>query len=181
MKFAIEANRGIDFFVFFHRRASLEHSGGIEDHKHRLSQRHWFTERVTITASSSNPNGFSDSRARSFMDACLCAKAAEDTRGKETLVLDLTDVTPIVDFFVITTGASGRQMNAVAEEVDRVMRTTGSRPRGIEGKKDSNWILHDFGDIVLHVFSPEARKLYDLEHLWADAPRIDWKAALNGA
>jgi ribosome-associated protein len=136
---------------------------------------------VTITASTRKTTGLSEARARSLKAACQCAKAAEDTRGKDTLVLDLTDVTAIVDFFVITTGASGRQMNAVAEEVDRVMRAGGSRPLGIEGQKDSSWILHDFGDIVLHVFSPEARKLYDLEHLWADAPRVDWKAALDGS
>lgn len=95
------------------------------------------------------------------------------------LVLDLTGVTPIADYFVIATGTSGRQMRALAEEVDRVLRESGTRPAGIEGKDDSQWILHDFGDIVLHVFSPEARKLYDLEHLWADAPRIDWKI-VNG-
>jgi ribosome-associated protein len=136
---------------------------------------------VTITASTRKPVPSTDARARSLKAACLCAKAAEDNRGKETLVLDLTQVTPIVDYFVITTGTSGRQMSAVAEEVDRVMRATGSRPRGVEGEKDSSWILHDFGDIVLHVFSPEARRLYDLEHLWADAPRVDWKAALDGS
>ena len=100
-------------------------------------------------------------------------------RGKDTIVLDLTEVTAIVDFFVITTGSSGRQMRAVADEVRRIMRTTGSRPRSVEGQNDANWILLDFGDIVLHVFSPEARKLYDLEHLWADAPRVDWKAELE--
>jgi ribosome-associated protein len=137
-------------------------------------------ENETITASTKKTVTLSDARARSLRAACWSAKAAEDMRGKETLVLDLTEVTPIVDYFVITTGASGRQMNAVADEVDRVMRGEGSRPRGVEGRKDSSWILHDFGDIVLHVFSPEARKLYDLEHLWADAPRIDWKAALDG-
>lgn len=94
-------------------------------------------------------------------------------------MLDLTEVTPIADYFVIATGTSGRQMRALAEEVDRVLREYGSRPVGVEGKDDSQWILHDFGDIVLHVFSPDARKLYDLEHLWADAPRVDWKA-VNG-
>jgi ribosome-associated protein len=113
--------------------------------------------------------------------ACQSAQAAEDSRGKDALVLDLTGVTPIADYFVIATGASGRQMRAVAEEVDRVLREHGSRPVGIEGKDDSQWILHDFGDIVLHVFSPEARKLYDLEHLWADAPRVDWKAVNSQA
>lgn len=116
---------------------------------------------------------------RSLKAACQAARTAEDLRGKDTLVLDLTDVTPIVDFFVITTGSSGRQMRSLAEEVERMMRSHGSRARGIEGQTDANWILHDFGDIVLHVFSPEARKLYDLEHLWADAPRVDWKAALE--
>ena len=137
-------------------------------------------EKSTITATAKKPESLSEARARSLKAACLCARAAEDTRGKDTLVLDLTEVTPIADYFVITTGASGRQMNAVAEEVDRVMRAaTGARPRGREGQKDSSWILHDFGDVVLHVFSPEARKLYRLEHLWADAPRVDWKAVLD--
>jgi len=96
-------------------------------------------------------------------------------RGKETLVLDLTGITPIADYFVITTGASGRQMRSLAEEADRVMREQGSRPLGVEGHDGASWILHDFGDVVLHVQSPEARKLYDLAHLWADAPRVDWK------
>ena len=75
-------------------------------------------------------------------------------------------------YFVIATGTSGRQMKALAEEVDRVLREHGSRPVGVEGKADSQWILHDFGDIVLHVFTPEARKLYDLEHLWGDGKRV---------
>jgi len=125
--------------------------------------------------------GRAAARKQSLERACRCAQAAEDFRGKDTLVLDLTDVTPITDFFVITTGTSGRQMRSLAEEVDVILREGGSRPYGIEGKEDGNWILHDFGDIVLHVFSPDARKLYDLEHLWADAPRVDWKAAISQA
>jgi ribosome-associated protein len=111
--------------------------------------------------------------------ACRCAQTAEDLRGKDTIVLDLIEVTAIVDYFVITTGTSGRQMRSVADEIERTMRSSGSRPRSVEGENDANWILEDFGDIVLHVFSDEARKLYDLEHLWADAPRIDWKAELE--
>ena len=82
---------------------------------------------------------------------------------------------------VLAPGRRPLSYGRLAQEVDRIMRSAGSRPRGIEGRNDVNWILHDFGDIVLHVFSPEARKLYDLEHLWADAPRVDWKAALDGA
>jgi len=125
--------------------------------------------------------GRAAARKQSLLRACRCAQAAEDFRGKDTLVLDLTEVTPIADYFVVTTGTSGRQMRSLAEEVDRILREAGSRPYGIEGREDGQWILHDFGDIVLHVFSPEARKLYDLEHLWADAPRVDWKAAVGQA
>ncbi len=113
------------------------------------------------------------------MQACLCASIAEDYKGKETFVLDLTGVTPIVDYFVVTTGTSRRQMLAIAEEVHRVLKAEGSRRIGIEGQDNSSWILQDYGDIVLHVFTGETRELYDLEHLWADAPQVDWKAVLE--
>ena len=108
--------------------------------------------------------------------ACLAAKAADDFKGKDTVVLDMTPVTPIVDFFVVTSATSARQMRAIAEEVEKLMKTNGSRPRvGVEGRTSETWILQDYGDIVLHVFSAGGRELYDLEHLWADAPPVDWK------
>lgn len=116
-------------------------------------------------------------RAASRKLASLAAKVAEELKGKETVVLDLTAVTPIMDFFVITTATSGRQMRAIAEEVEMLMKANGSRPRvGVEGRESETWILQDFGDIVLHVLSPEGREMYDLEHLWADAPQVNWKA-----
>ena len=136
---------------------------------------------MTISAPTRKTSVLHDGRLRSLKNACLIAKAADELRGKETLVLDLTDVTPIVDYFVIATGSSGRQMRAVADEVRTIMRKAGSRPNGVEGENDANWILLDFGDIVLHLFSPEARKLYDLEHLWADAPRVDWKSVVENS
>ena len=81
-----------------------------------------------------------------------------------------------MDFFVITTGTSGRQMQAIAGEVSRVLKAAGSRPIGMmEGEPSSGWVLQDFGDVVLHIFSGEARRLYDLERLWADAPAVDWQ------
>ena len=108
--------------------------------------------------------------------ASLAAQACADLKGKDSLILDLTQVTPIVDFFVVTTATSGRQMRAIAEEVEQLMKKRGSRPRvGVEGRDSETWILQDYGDIVLHVFSSEGRDLYDLEHLWADASQVDWK------
>lgn len=116
-------------------------------------------------------------RQRSLEDACLCAQLASDFRGKETVVLDLTEITPIVDYFVITTGNSPRQLRSLADEVRQVMKSRGNPPLGEEGDERSSWILQDYGDVVLHAFLPEARTLYDLEHLWADARRVDWQAA----
>ena len=120
-----------------------------------------------------------DPGQRSLRHACLCAKIADDYKGKDTLVLDLTAITPIVDYFVITTGTSRRQMHAVVEEVDRVLEAEGSSRIGLEGYRSNTWILQDYGDVVLHVFSSEAREIYDLEHLWADAPRIDWRTEIE--
>src|SRR5947208_486519 len=111
--------------------------------------------------------------------ACLCARIADEYRGRDTVVLDLTQVTPIFDFFVLTTASSARQMRAIADEVDRVLTGEGSQSLGTEGSDSATWILQDFGDVVLHLFTAEARKLYDLEHLWADAVRVDWQAFLD--
>ena len=91
----------------------------------------------------------------------------------------LTGVTRVVDFFVITSGTNRRQLHAIAEEVDRVMTEQGSRRIGLEGYRESSWILQDYGDIVLHAFTPEARALYDLEQLWGDARQVDWQAELS--
>lgn len=118
-------------------------------------------------------------RQRSLEDACWCAKVAEEFRGRDTIVLDLTEVTPIVDYFVITTGVNPRQMRALAEEVRVQMKARGNRSLGAEGDGDNSWILIDFGDIVLHVFQHEARALYDLERLWADAKHVDWRQQLG--
>ena len=107
--------------------------------------------------------------------AVKCARIADDYRGLDTVILDLTKVTPIVDFFVITTGSSRRQMNAIADEVNRMMKSVGPPPLSIEGHRSSDWVLHDYGDILMHVFTDEARNRYRLEQLWADGERIEWK------
>ncbi|MFQ5731577.1 MAG: ribosome silencing factor [Planctomycetaceae bacterium] len=114
-------------------------------------------------------------RARGLETARICARVADELRGRETLILDLTRLTPIIDFFVITTGASGRQMHAIADEINRVLKAAGHRRLGREGVESNSWILLDFGDVVVHVFNEDARAKYDLEHLWADAGLIDWK------
>lgn len=116
---------------------------------------------------------------RALHQACLVAKVCNDFRGEDTRVLDLTEVTPIFDFFVVTSGNSRRQMGAIADEADDVMAREGSDRLGTEGREAGTWILQDYGDVVLHVFDPETRKTYNLESLWADAKPVDWREVLG--
>ncbi|GAB4139429.1 MAG: hypothetical protein Tsb009_08350 [Planctomycetaceae bacterium] len=111
----------------------------------------------------------------SLKTAIRCAEIADEYKGRDTVILDLTEITPIVDFFVITTGNSRRQMHAISTEVSRVLKQSGQKRLGREGYDSSTWILQDYGDVVLHIFTQEARELYDLERLWADAKRVDWQ------
>jgi ribosome-associated protein len=112
---------------------------------------------------------------RSLEDALKVAQVCDDYRGRDTIVLDLTRITPICDYFVITTGTNRRQIHAIANEVNRVLKEGGSRRMGREGYDESSWVVQDYGDVVLHVFTPETREIYDLENLWADAPRVPWE------
>jgi ribosome-associated protein len=115
---------------------------------------------------------------RSLDNAVIAARCADEMRAQDVVVLDMTEIASIVDFFVIGTGTSRRQMHAIADEVNRKIKGDGGNDRlGIEGyRTEANWILMDFGDVVLHVFTEEGRELYDLENLKADAKRIDWQS-----
>jgi ribosome-associated protein len=111
--------------------------------------------------------------------ACLAAKTAADNKGQDVLVLDLRAITPIFDFFVLSTGASRRQVHAIVEETDDAMRAVGDERVGVEGYDASKWVVQDYGDVVVHVFDSDTRDYYKLEELWADAPRIDWENELE--
>lgn len=114
----------------------------------------------------------------SLANACNAARICDDLRGQKIVVLDMTHVTSIVDFLVIVTANSRRQMHAIADEVNRKLKhEDGNRRFSIEGyRTEGNWLLSDYGDVVLHVFTIEGRELYNLEQLWADAKQIDWQS-----
>ena len=107
--------------------------------------------------------------------ALLCARIAEDNKGKDTVVLDMRSLTPLYDYFIITTGVSRRQIHTIAEEIDAGLRAVGDRRLSIAGFETSKWVVQDYGDIVVHVFDQETREYYNLEGLWADAAKVDWK------
>ena len=107
--------------------------------------------------------------------AQACAQIADDNRAKDILILDLRQTTPLVDFFVIVTATARRQGSAIASEIDQVMKKQGEAKLGLEGSEEGRWILIDYGDFVVHIFSPEFRAFYALEDIWGDAPRLDWQ------
>ena len=107
--------------------------------------------------------------------ACLSARVATDNKARDVTVLDMRGITPLYDFFVLCTGNSRRQIHTISEEVDARLAAEGDRRLAIEGYEASKWVVQDYGDIVVHVFDAETRNFYNLEDLWADAPRVDWE------
>ncbi len=104
----------------------------------------------------------------------VAADAASSKTADPTVVLDVGDLLGITDHFVITSGSNVRQVRTIAEEIEqRVKEQGGGPPRYVEGLDDARWVLLDYGEFVVHVFLDEARRYYDLERLWADAPRVD--------
>jgi ribosome-associated protein len=101
-------------------------------------------------------------------------RAAESKQAKDIVVLDVREATSFADYFVISTGASSRQIQAIADEVSQQLGKRGERPSSLEGYRNAEWVLVDYGDLVVHVFSPKARTYYDLERLWRDAKPVTW-------
>jgi ribosome-associated protein len=105
--------------------------------------------------------------------AVAAARAALEKKAEDVVVLDLRGVSGYTDFLVIGSGGSDRQIEAIAESVEKELTMGGHRVIGSEGQRGGRWVLLDFGDVVVHVFHGEERAHYDLEGLWADAPRIE--------
>jgi len=117
-----------------------------------------------------------NSRGRNL--ALTIARVLEETRGRDVRVLDLRNVTEVFDYFVLATGSSRRQMHALADEVERIIKEEfGDTKRGIEGYDESRWIVLDYGDVVVHLFDADARDYWDLEQLWSDATAVDLPVA----
>jgi ribosome-associated protein len=104
--------------------------------------------------------------------AVTAARAALEKKADEVVVLDLRGVSGYTDYLVIGSGSSDRQLEAVAEAVEKELKTLGHKLVGSEGQRGGRWVLLDFGDVVVHVFHQDDRSHYDLEGLWADAPRV---------
>lgn len=89
--------------------------------------------------------------------------------------MDVAKLLVVTDFFIICTGNSARQVRAIADNIYESLAKRGRKPFGVEGKEKSNWVLLDYGDLVVHIFDQETRDYYQLERLWADAPNLAWE------
>lgn len=114
--------------------------------------------------------------------ALLAARALSDKKGAQIQVLEIGDLTTLADYFVLATGSSNTQINALVDNVEKVLHEEAEEePLHREGYRGGTWVLLDYGCVVVHVFNNEARKFYSLEHLWADGEEVDLSAVLPNA
>ena len=117
-------------------------------------------------------------RSHSEIPSWLAAvRAAESKKATDLKVLDLTGITSFTDYFLVCTGANQRQIQAISDEIGLTLKERGEYPISVEGYKDAEWVLVDYGDFVIHIFSPRARAYYDLERLWRNAKNVAIPAA----
>jgi ribosome-associated protein len=103
----------------------------------------------------------------------VALNAADAKKANDMVALDISGIASFADFFILCTGDSSRQMQAIADEVEQRLRAIGIRPSHIEGYQNAEWILMDYLEFVVHIFSKSARVYYDLERLWRDGKRLD--------
>lgn len=102
------------------------------------------------------------------------ARLADGNKCDDVTAMDLRGRSSVTDFFVICSGTSDRQMRSTADAMEDYARKLGERPYSVTGYRTAHWILVDFVDVVVHIFTSEHRRYYDLELLWGDAPRLNW-------
>lgn len=113
--------------------------------------------------------------------ALAAASAIDDKKGLDIVLLDVSDLLVITDVFVIAAGTSRRQVLSLAEETELRLKSIDRRPLRREGIEDGQWVLLDYGDVVIHVFDEDTRAYYELERLWGNAPRIQYEPAPTSA
>ena len=133
------------------------------------SELHLANNIATKEKSSSNENLNSEEMAYAI------AEAADDKKAQDIVLLKVTEVSYLADYFVIATGFSKPQLRAVCDSVEqKVAEDFGLEPIRIEGKTDGRWVLIDYGEVIVHIFLAEERQFYNLEAFWGHAERIDY-------
>ncbi len=111
----------------------------------------------------------------------MALHAAADKKAIDPVVLDLREVASFTDFFLITSGANERQVQAISDGISENLKGAGTPAIRVEGYQTAEWILHDYGDFVVHIFADKARRFYDLERLWREAKQVQLPADIAQA
>jgi len=104
--------------------------------------------------------------------ARLCLEIIQERKAIDPILMEVGRLTSFTDYFLVASGASSRQVQAISQHMARRMREEGFKPIGIEGEQEGHWVLMDYGDVVVHIFYQPVREFYDLEGLWTEAPRV---------
>lgn len=103
----------------------------------------------------------------------IAVNAADEKKAYDLVALDISGIASFASYFLFCTGDSSRQMQAIADEIEQQLKDFGIRPSHVEGYQNAEWILMDYMDLVIHIFSKSARAYYDLERLWRDGKKLD--------
>ena len=103
----------------------------------------------------------------------VAVRAAQEKQAKDIRVLDLRPITAFADYFIIASGSNTRQIQTIVDEIEQQLKKQGERAHSIEGYDNAEWVLMDYGDYLVHIFSEKARAYYDLERLWRDAKPVE--------
>jgi len=109
---------------------------------------------------------------RALSGVLEAVEAAREKKAQDIFVLELKEIADFTDYFLVCNGTSSRQVQAISDEIERRLRRSGLRPAHVEGYNHAEWVLLDYVDFVVHIFSEQARGFYDLERLWRTARRV---------
>ncbi|HUI27449.1 MAG TPA: ribosome silencing factor [Candidatus Kryptonia bacterium] len=104
--------------------------------------------------------------------ALLCVRFALEKKAYDVALLEVSELTSLADYFLVCTGRSDTQVQAIAQGIEENLRRLGIRLLAVEGVSRGQWVLMDFGDVIVHIFFEPVREFYDLERLWSQAPRV---------
>jgi ribosome-associated protein len=131
------------------------------------SQNHW-THSSPLTLTPNDP----EEKTRHLVG--IIAQAADDRKAADILALKVADVSYLTDYFILVTGFSRTQVRAISDAIEeKVAQQCHKHPMRTEGKSQGNWILQDYGDVIVHIFLPEEREFYNLEAFWGHAEQLD--------
>jgi len=117
---------------------------------------------------------------QTLVKAKLCLSIIKQRKAVDPVLFEVGNLTSIADYFIVASGNSSRQVQAITRHLQKSMREKGFKPYGVEGEQEGHWVLMDYGDVVIHIFYKPYRDFYDLEGLWIEAPRVETEDKLTG-